>query len=1068
MCGARLERPPGPDSTRAIDNPADYTPSFLKEAVFASEHTARGERRHVTVLFADIVGFTTIAERMDPEDVHAIINGCFFIFAEQIHQATGTINQFTGDGVMALFGAPVAYGDHIRSACRAALAITSHFQQYANEIAHEYGVDLYIRMGIHTGPVVVGVIGDEWRRDYTAVGDTTNVAARLQAKASPGTILVSEQVRRGAEKDYVFEDAGLLKLKGKARPVRAFVLKADSVPAESPVGPNAIFVDRQQQLDLLRQMFGTVATGKCRMVAVTGEAGMGKRVLVERFIADLGQERALALWGQGKPYAKMSALLPVRGMLQAVIDETGSNRPVGSPDGTRSSMGGLRATNKLRGVIEQFENIGVGHLHSTVFGKARQQGLFGAIRRLLADAAAAKPVIIVIEDVQWVDVSTIRLMVDIRKRMGRYPLMLIFTGRYEPAEELPCEPDMLIELPPLDRPASRRLLTLTLATDRLDDRLRDQLLDAAGGNPLFICEIAAALQQGNVLQCDKDQCVLKGSVAELETPESLQAVLTARLDALPPDLKQLAQLAAVIGESFSADLLAKIIGWPKGRVSAALGDLNRMRLLTADDNGELKQFQFRQQMMQEVAYGSLLHKDRKHWHQKVASVSEGQIGKKADHLAAFLSYHFQQAADWHKAFSYTLEAALAAEQSFSCHDVLSNLETAFRILGQGRFEYAELMALDLYLWKGRMQFAVGQLTAAQATFRKMADEARRLDDPGARAEAMFRLGWLAFYRHQPDRSISRLERAVALSRQENLEEILLKATGFLGFVWAVLGRLDDARPLLDEALRLSLHHGNARARAWSLAHSLRYCSWTGDFERALDLGKELEQLNRKIASPYFLVMLRLIMGQIFGSIGRLAEARESLRNGLKQLEGNEDRFWRPRYLNTMGWIAAQEGKVATARHLNRQSADLALKFGDPECYYNACINLGENYLDDGSIEKAQQVLDACWRKMSHERSPYAQWRYKTRMLINLARLYLRLGRRSKGLGYARRALALARQSGARTQQVRALIVKSDLLAHSRPSMARSAMTDALDLATEINARPLQELVHKKLARFSPF
>lgn len=1064
MCGARLDGHPGQAPVTANDTPTDYTPSFLKETVLASTQAVRGERKHVTVLFADIVGFTTIAERMDPEDVHAIVNGLFYIFTEQIHQATGTINQYTGDGVMALFGAPIAYEDHIRSACWAALAIMQQFRQYAKTVVHQYGVDLNIRMGIHSGPVVVGVIGNEWRRDYTAIGDTTNVAARLQTTAQPGSILVSDRVRQGAEKEYVFEDAGRFELKGKSQPVRAFVLKAASVPDESVAGSPSIFVDRKQQLDLLRKKFATVSDGSCKMVAVTGEAGMGKSIIVERFIADLDYQRVLVLRGQGKPYAKTSALLPVLAMMQTIIDSANGSHHENSLAEGGSGGEITRTTDKLRALIGQFENLGVGHLRSTVLGKARRQVLFDAIRALLADAVADRPVVLLMEDIQWVDTASLMLMADIRRRMGHYPVMLIVTGRYGPTDELPCSADQVLALPPLDRSASRRLLSLSLATDRLARRLQDQLLDTAGGNPLFICEIAAALRQGNVLRCGQDRCEIKGSVAELKTPESLQAVLAARLDALSPDLKQLIQWAAVIDNAFSADTMALFIGWPVDRVSTGLEDLNRMGILVDRAKGDMRQFRFRQQMMREVAYNSLLHQDRRRWHQQVAAVSEGLAGKHTRQQAGFLSHHFQRAANWPKAFNYTLEAALAAEQSHSCHDVLANLERSLQILESGQFEYAGLMALDLYLWQGRMQFAVGQLAAAQATFEKMEDESNRLEDFSGRAEAVFRIGWLAFYQHHPDRAITHLEQAVALSRREGIDDVMLKATGFLGFVRAVLGRLDEARPLLDEALRLSLHHGTARARAWSLSHLLRFCSWTGDFDRALALGEELEQLNRKIASPYFSLMHRLVMGQVYGSLGQLDAAQRSLRKGLKQLETSEDGFWRPRYLNTMGWIAAQQGRLTTARHLNRQSTDLALKSGDLESYYNARINLGENHLDGGEVEKARKVLLACWREMTHEQAPYARWRYKTRLLINLARLYKRLDQRAKGLRYARQALSLASQSGARVQQVRALMIKGQLLAASRPTLARTTLSEALKLSQQIHVRPLQDLLKERLAQ----
>jgi len=1060
MCGTRIDGQPGRKPITSDDSSADYTPTFLKQTVLAPAQAIQGERKHITVFFVDIVGFTAIAEQMDPESVHAIINNCFFIFTEQIHRAVGTVNQYTGDGVMALFGAPVAYGDHIRAACRAALGIMPPFQQYAKTVMREYGVELNIRIGIHTGPVVVGVIGNEWRRDYTAIGDTTNVAARLQTTAQPGTILVSDKVRQGADKHYIFEDAGQFELKGKSKPVRAFELKADRASDPSGGDASSIFVNRRKELDRLNQTFNTVATGNCRIVAVIGEAGMGKRVLIERFIADLPFRSVMVLRGRARPYARMSALLTVRNLLQSIIDKIDD-----CLEGTDEAR--KRWADKLQALIDQFENLGAGQLHSTVFGQSRQQVLYRAIRDLLADAVKTGPVMIFIENIQWVDDASIHLITDLRNRLRRLPIMFAYTGRYELADELPCPVDSLIVLPPFHRSEARRLLCLTMGTDRLTHHLQDQLVDKAGGNPMFICEIATALQKSDALRCDNSKCDIKGSVAELATPESLQAVLAARLDALPPDHKQLVQLAAIIGDEFTSNLMMALVAWPVERLLTALQDLNRMGLLRRTGD-EIPRFRFRQMMMREVAYNSLLHKDLKYWHQKIAAVSERTAGKDTVRKASFLSFHFQRAGNWTKAFKYTLEAALAAEQSHSCHDVLGNLDRAFQILDKGRFEEAELMALDLYLWQGRMQFALGQLAAAQVTFKKMADKALDLKNVSGQAEAVFRLGWTAFYQHQPEHSVALLEQAVTLSRQEGLEEIGVKASGFLGYVKAVLGRLKEARPLLEESFSMAQTHGTLRARAWSLCHMLRFCSWAGNFDRALELGGELEQLNREIASPYFLLMHGLVMGQILGSLGRLDAAWQSLRSGLKQLEDSDDRFWRSRYLNTMGWIAALQDNLSTARHLNRQSAEVALKAGDMESYHNARINLGENYLDGGQIQKAREVLTDCWQKVSHEQAPYARWRYKTRLLINLARLYEQLDQRVKGLRYARQALSMARQSEAKVQQLRALLVKSRLLADSRKALIRKVLLEALELSQQIHVPSLQNLVEEQLSQMKSF
>ena len=251
--------------------------------------------------------------------------------------------------------------------------------------------------------------------------------------------------------------------------------------------------------------------------------------------------------------------------------------------------------------------------------------------------------------------------------------------------------------------------------------------------------------------------------------------------------------------------------------------------------------------------------------------------------------------------------------------------------------------------------------------------------------------------HQPRSSQALLTKAIHISKQNAFPEILLKATGFLGFVYAVLGNLKEAADLLTEAFNLGGQLDKSEGKAWSLVNLARYYNWIGEFEKTLELCRQIDMLNQKIRSPYFMILLYFIQGSAHGALGQTEKAKQQLKAGLKQLEGVDDKFWRPRFLNTLGWVHAESGEFRDAVRLNKQSLEEAIHTGDPEIIYNAQINLGENYLALGDLSEAKNVLEGVWKEVKKPGISYTRWRYKTRLLIAMGELYGKLGDNKRGL-----------------------------------------------------------------------
>ncbi len=1062
-CGTRLhndlELP-----AYARRSPRDYTPPFLAERVLRLRSSLEGERKLVSVLFADVANFTGMAEALDPEDVHEIMDGCFEILGQEIHGAGGTINQYTGDGVMALFGAPVAHEDHINRACHAALRVQERLKEFAADLKRELGVSFKMRIGIHTGPVVVGAIGDNLRLDYTAVGDTTNLAARLQGLAQPGAVLVSERVRAGASRSFLFREAGSFEVKGKRDRVRAFVLEREleGVPEEGETQRTYPLIDRERELALLEQAFRNCIQKGPAIAAVFGEAGIGKSRLITAFKDSLlNQESARFLEAHCRPYGEAIAFYPLGRMFRAYFELSSQESPEGMHGKIRQRLKNKSLYPKLINLLGLFEEIRSERRGSEIIVQGKKRMLFKAMRDLLVSSARRQSLVLAIDNMQWIDASTREFLAFFLQSSGNAPILIICSGRAEPGSWCPVMPHCVIPVSPLSREHSSMLFSSILGTDRLEARIRDKIIANGGGNPLFLVEMGETLARRGLLVCDALSCTLSLPVEELKIPDTIRGVLAARLDALGESYKRVVQLASVIGTTFSHDLLSALMDTEEV-LAEPLSGLEREGIIERISSLEGGQYRFRHQMMREVAYHALLRRDRRRYHGIVARNMEKMYKRNPRLHLASLSYHFYAAQDWEKALTYTLEAAHEARHAYACHEGLTCFNRALDILDKGSFSGQEETILRIHEWKGRLHYCVGQLKEAEAAFRTLLKEAQRARHRNMEAEAFFRLGWISFYEHHPRAAQRYLERAVEICKEREIHDTLLKASSFMGFVYAVLGKLREARPLLTEAMKLSDKLGSVEGKAWSMAYLVQYYNWIGEFKEALSLNRRLRLLNRTIKSPYFALLLHFREGLVYGALGRLKRARQSLEAGLKALEAGDDRFWRPRFLNTLGWVYAEGGDIKRALELNEEALSEALTVGDPETIHNAQINVGENHLALGNIALAEEFLERSWEEARKPGIFYTRWRYKTRLLIALAELWAIRGQKEKGLDFVRKALQLARRSGARKHEAKALFVRGRILAESRPKTALRSLDRARALANQMGTRNLARQITREI------
>ncbi len=596
-CGQALGDASETDQTRQT-RLAAAAPSPLIDKMRAAKLT--GERKPVTALFADVVGSTTLAERMDPEDWTAMMNEAFDLMSKAVFRYEGTIAQLQGDAMLAFFGAPVAHEDDPERAVRAALDMVDATDEFARQLKASHGLDFRIRAGINSGPVVVGNVGTDLRYEYTALGDAVNVAARMQAAAEPGTVLVTSNTERLAADTFDLEDLGDIAVKGKTEPVHAFrVLGLRAIPGRKRglerVGLESPMVGRDQQLESLRAAFDVVRAGRGRVAVLLGEPGIGKsRLLAELRRSAIRSDDGAAGDGDGRDHGadgeepptwieahcvSYGRHLPYHLLLDLVRETLGIPMTASEAD-ARVILD--REVAALLGDEAGGESAGyLAHLlglplrideaeRAQIEPDVLQKRYVAAIHRLLRARAAQAPVMLVCEDVHWADPASIAVVRQIMPLAAQLRVFFLVALRSETdspgwglvteARELFGDALTEIRLEPLTDTESRDLVANLLEIESLPDTVRGVILARAEGNPFFVEEVVRMLIEHGVIERRGDRWVATEEVASVEIPETLHGLLLARIDQLPDNAKRSLRVASVIGRQFPVRVLERVLG----------------------------------------------------------------------------------------------------------------------------------------------------------------------------------------------------------------------------------------------------------------------------------------------------------------------------------------------------------------------------------------------------------------------------------------------------------------------------------------------------------------------------
>jgi class 3 adenylate cyclase/tetratricopeptide (TPR) repeat protein len=781
--------------------PLAYTPAHLAEKILTSRSALEGERKQVTVLFADLKGSMELLAERDPEEARQLLDPVLERMIEAVHRYEGTVNQVMGDGIMALFGAPIAHEDHAVRACYAALRMQETVTRYGDEMQRSHGVPVQIRVGLNSGAVVVRAIDSSLHMDYTAVGQTTHLAARMEQIAKPGSVLITGETLRLAEEFVQVKVLGPVLVKGLTDHVEVFELVGASSTRTRLQALAAReltrFVGRQAEFEALRQALERAGSSHGQVVAVIGEPGVGKSRLVYEFIQSIHTHDWLVLESSSVSYGRATAYLPVCDLLKTYfqIDDRDEGRQI------REKLTGklLTLDATLGPTLPAFLtllDVPAEDRHWQALDPAyRRQRTLEAIKHLLLRESQVQPLLLVFENLHWIDTETQAVLDSLIDSLPTARLLLLVNYRPEYQHAWGNKTYYTqLRLDPLPPASAEELLQALLgddvgATDRSPlQPLKRLLIERTEGNPFFLEESVPALVETGVLVGERGAYRLAKPLESMQVPATVHAVLAARIDRLPPEEKRLLQTAAVIGTEVPFALLQAIAELSKEELRRGLGHLQAAEFLYETSLFPELEYTFKHALTHEVAYGSLLQERRRALHAGIVAASERLYADRLTEQAERLAQHAFRGEVWDKAVAYGRQAGTKALAHSAFREVVVCSEQAFaalRHLPESRATQEQ--AIDLRLDLRNALWALGELRQMLDYLRESATLAEALGDQP-------RLGRVAAFMYRYLREMGDHDSAVesgqhALAVAETLGDFALQvmAHHFLGVAYHALG-----------------------------------------------------------------------------------------------------------------------------------------------------------------------------------------------------------------------------------------------------------------------------------------
>jgi class 3 adenylate cyclase/tetratricopeptide (TPR) repeat protein len=1014
-------------------SPDAYTPAHLAEKIRTSRGVLEGERKQVTVLFADMQGSLELLADRDPEDARRVLDPVLALLMEAVHRYEGTVNQVLGDGIMAIFGAPVAHENHAVRAAYAALRMQEGVRRLARELFRAEGLGLQIRVGLNSGEVVVRSIDNDLNMDYSAVGQTTHLASQMERLARPGTTLLTGETRRLAEGYLAVTPLGPVPVRGSAEAVSVYELTGTG-PARYRLQAAAVrglsrFVGRDAELAQLREALARTRAGEGRLMALVGEAGVGKSRIIREFVEGPWIADALVLEGRPVAHRKTTSWLPI-------VDALGRYFRIEARDDGRVMR--EKITGKILSLDRALDStlpalLALADQESDDPGwrsldpPQRRRRIQDAVRSLLLVESRRQPVVLVVEDLQRIDEETQALLESLVDRLCGSRLFILVAYRPEYEHRWMSKPDYAqLRIDAFVPETARGMLDALLGRDAALEPLKALLVARTDGNPLFLEESVRALVETQALLGEPGARRLVRPLEAIQVPGSVHAVLAARIDRLTPEAKQVLQSASVLGKDVPLAVLEAIADLPEDALRVALGGLQSAELLYEAAFFPEIEYTFKHALTLEVAYGSLLHETRRALHARVVAAIERLYPDRLGEHVERLAHHALRGGLRDRAVGFLRQAGVKAAARSAHREAVGFFEQALEILdADGPAGVAPETAIDLVFELRASLAPLGEFTRTLEHLRRAETRAEGLGDHR-------RLGWISSYLTQsyytlgePAAAIRSAGRAVEVGRALGDEPLQIVGSFGLGQVHHVLGDHRAAQAHLRWAVTAA--EGERSRERWGMAGLVSVASriWlaasladVGDFPGAVACALEGLALAEAADHPWSTAGSYMTLGFVHLGQGRLEEAGPVLDRGIAFSRDMDLTAWLPMLLCAQGAAHVRGGHVAQGVAMLEEGVNRA-----------------------GALRiLSRHALRLTW----------------------LAEGYLRAGRVAEAAAAAHQAHELASRHGEQGYAAGSLRMLGEIHARGDAGEAAAAAGhygDALERARALGMRPLEALCH---------
>ena len=961
-CGQKLTNNSTPSYKEiSIDEKFDriqrYLPEGLVEKILSQRKKIEGERRQVTIMFCDLKGFTPLTEKLGPDETFALMDQVFEILIHKVNEFQGTINELRGDGILAFFGAPIALEDAPQRAIRSALAIHNEMIRFNEKIKKSKPIPpVLLRIGINTGPVVVGTMGNDLRVQFTAMGDTINMASRMEGLAEPGTTFVTEETFKLTEGFFRFEALGRKKVKGKKQPLNVYRVIAPrtrrtrfDVSAERGLTP---FLGRTKELELLIDSFERCKNGRGQAFSIVSEAGLGKSRLLYEFRKAVANENVTFLEGKCLSYSANTAYYPIIDILKSNFNIVDADTELEIIEKVKQGLKILQIdeSSNLPYVLELLSVKDSGIDNTTLSPEEIMVRILESLKRILLKIAEMRTLIMVVEDLHWIDKSSEESLKLILDTIPGKRVFLIFTYRPEFFHTWGHRP--YHSQVNLNRLSSRECLSMVihlLDTKEIDLDLQELIIEKTEGVPFFIEEFIKSLRELKLIKKSDRKYSLVKKVQNVAIPATIQDVIMVRVDALPEESKHLLKIGSVAGREFNHDLIRRITDLPDEDLLSYLSALKESELIYESGIYPRSTFIFKHALTQEIAYNSLLITKRKEVHEKIARALEVLYSERLEECYEMLAHHYALSEDQEKAYHYL---KLSGDKAYLLH---ANWE-AYRYYREAIAVCNRLPQTESVRKKGvEARFCLfppaiylGFPEDSLQFFKEGADESRKLGELLRAAEFEARLTSVYAFKGKPilaaqhgERCFEEAERTADLDMMAGVARDLCAAYAFRGAYRKVLILTSKVIPLLEKENRHEVYgkSGNFHGRLciWA-GMALGYLGRFGEGIASCEKARRAALRYNNTAGIGFSEMTKGVISNVRGDGKAAVEHLQRAREIHERM--NATVMLGPTWAN-LGYGHMLQGDPETGQKHAEQGLDIQIKAGIPYQLSSIHLILGE-------------------------------------------------------------------------------------------------------------------------------